>query len=148
RGHALPLVGHDGGAVHQFRERGLVVEGADHERADRAGGSIRGGIEKAEGEVEGDPGQREHPTELPAAENGDERYGPAAGSVGHGCMLARRKRPSRHDLSAIVPTRPAAPVPPGEDPTGGAQRGPRSRTGHDPLTSSPTPSASSVLSMA
>jgi hypothetical protein len=83
RRHALPFVRHHLGTLDHVRERGLVPQRPDDEQSERTGRGIRAGIEEPESDAEGDPGQREHPAQLAAAEHGHERFGPAASGVGH-----------------------------------------------------------------
>ena len=75
RGNAFPLVGHDLGAVGGRDQCRFVVQCADHELADRSGGRVGRRIEEPEVETERLAGETQHPSELAAAEDRNERAG-------------------------------------------------------------------------
>jgi hypothetical protein len=79
--HVLELVRDDLDALGEsIEQRGIVIV-ADEELADVSDGRVRRRVEKPEREVEGDPREREHPPQLPAADDADDRQEPSAGSA-------------------------------------------------------------------
>jgi len=67
----LQLVRRALAALRQATERDLVVERADHQLRHRARGRLRRGIEAAHAEAQRVRREREHATELSAAEDRD-----------------------------------------------------------------------------
>jgi hypothetical protein len=73
RRHAFPLVGHDGGAGGEPVDEVVVGERAGEQRAERARARVCCRVEEPKGHAQWCAGERQHATELPTAQDTDDR---------------------------------------------------------------------------